>query len=178
MAVEIDGKSYKIRNDCDYRVILDVIIALNDEELDMADRVVCALHIFYENMEEISDVEKAIVEMTKIINLGENSDDGETKPKVMDWEHDFNQIAPPISRVLGYDVRTPCKHTHWYTFVGGYMEIGGECTFATIVSIRQKKSRGKKLDDWEQEFYRENKKMIDLPHKLTEEELEFLNSDW
>ena len=38
--------------------------------------------------------------------------------------------------------------------------------------------KGKKLEDWEQEFYRENKKIIDFPHKLTDEEQEWLDSDW
>jgi hypothetical protein len=57
------------------------------------------------------------------------------------------------------------------------MEIG-ECTFSNIVSIREKKIKGKKLEKYEQEFYRENRKLIDLPHKLTAEEEEFLNSDW
>ena len=57
------------------------------------------------------------------------------------------------------------------------MEIG-ECSFSNIVSIRSKKQKGKKLDKWEEEFYREHKKEIDLPRKLTKEEMEWLDSDW
>ena len=51
------------------------------------------------------------------------------------------------------------------------MEIG-EGTFATVVSIRDKKAKGKKLEDWEREFYKENKTLIDLDVKYSEEELE------
>ena len=69
----------------------------------------------------------------------------------MDWEHDFQNIAPPVSRVLGYDVRTPNKYTHWWTFLGGYMEIG-ETTFSNVVSIRSKMAKGKKLEQYEKEF--------------------------
>ena len=54
------------------------------------------------------------------------------------------------------------------------MEIG-ECTFATIVSIRAKKQKGKKLEKWEEEFYRENYDKVNLPQKLTKEEEEFLS---
>ena len=178
ISVEIDGKEYAITNKCDYRMVLDVICALNDNELDDEQKIRTALYVFYENISECNDLEKAIKEMYKIIAYGEE-DDGknENKPRFMDWEHDFPQIAPPVSRILGYDVRTPDKYTHWYTFVGGYMEIG-ECTFSTIVSIRSKRAKGKKLDKWEEEYIREHRKMVELPRKLTAEEEEFLNSDW
>ena len=52
-------------------------------------------------------------------------------------------------------------YCHWWTFVAAYMEIG-ECTFQTIVGIRNKKQKGKRLDDWEREFYRANRDKIDL----------------
>lgn len=178
LSVETNGRKYFIRNKCDYRVVLDVISALNDEELEMHQRLQCALVIFYENDVHQDDVEFVILEMFKIINLGEELDENETpKPQVMDWKHDFNHIAPPISRVLGYSVREKNNYTHWFDFIGAYMEIG-ECTFSNIVSIRNKKIKGKKLEKWEQEFYRENKKIIDLPLKLTKEEQDFLDSDW
>ena len=186
ISVEIGGTEYAIRNKCDYRVVLDVISALNDEELEMEQRVECALFQFYGNDEldtvekvltSLNDIKIAIVEMMKIINLGKEETDEEYKPKLMDWEHDFTQLAPPISRTLGYSVRDAKNYTHWYDFIGAYMEIG-ECTFANIISIRNKRMKGKKLEGWEQEFYRENKKIIDLPHKLTDEEQEWLDSDW
>ena len=178
IAVEINGKSHPIRNKCDYRVVLDVICALNDSELTDKEKVKCALFIFYEDISAIDDFETAIKEMFRIINGGEEQEESqEQKPSLMDWEHDFSQLAPPISRVLGYDVRTPNKYTHWYSFLGGYMEIG-ECTFSTIVSIRSKRAKGKKLDKWEEEYIREHRKMVELPRKLTAEEQEFLDSEW
>jgi hypothetical protein len=178
IAVEINGKSHPIRNKCDYRVVLDVICALNDNELTDEEKVKCALFIFYENISVIDDFDTAIKEMFRIINGGEEQEESqEQKPSLMDWQHDFPQLAPPISRVLGYDVRTPDKYTHWYSFLGGYMEIG-ECTFSTNVSMRSKRAKGKKLDKWEEEYIREHRKMVELPRKLTSEEEEFLNSDW
>lgn len=176
--VKISNKTLKIRNNCDYRVVLDVIEALNDIELDIKNRIKCALLIFYENLEDCDDLESAIKEMMKIINNGEEQTaKQEDKPRLMDWDYDFTLIAPAISRVLGYSVRDAKKYTHWYDFIGAYMEIG-ECTFSTIVSIRSKRAKGKKLEKWEQEFYRENKKAVDLPPKITDEEREWLDSDW
>ena len=188
ISVEIDGTEYAIRNKCDYRVVLDVIEALNDEELEMQYRIHCALFIFYGN-DELNTQEKvlkafrnkentqrAIDEMTKIISLGEEKEQDD-KPQIMDWEHDFSHIAPPINRVLGYSVRDENNYTHWYDFIGAYQEIG-ECSWANIVSVRSKRMKGKPLDKWEREFYNENRKLIDLPHKLTDEEQEWLDSDW
>ena len=117
--------------------------------------------------------------MMKIINLGEDAEkEQHNAPRLMDWEHDFNQLAPPINRVLGYSIRDANHYTHWYDFVGAYTEIGGECTFATIISIRSKRAKGKKLDEGERQFYNENKKLIDLPQNLTEDEKGWLDGDW
>ena len=177
ISVEIDGKEYAITNKCDYRMVLDVICALNDNELDDEQKVKTALYVFYEDITPCQDLKKAIKEMYKIIAYGEEQEENqEQKPKLMDWEHDFNLLVAPINRVLGYEIRS-VNYLHWYTFLSGYYEIG-ECTFSNVVSIRSKKAKGKKLEKWEQEFYRENKKMVDLPQNLTEEEQEWLDSDW
>lgn len=177
--VEIDGTAYPIRSNCDYRVVLDVIGVLNDSELPEREKAYCSLYIFYgEAIFSCSDLEAALKEMLVIVNNGEEYDaSGAVKPPLMDWHHDFRQLAPPISRILGYDVRLPDKYTHWYSFVGGYMEIG-ECTFQSIVAIRSKTARNKKLDKWEESFLRENRKMVELPLKLTAEEQAFLDSEW
>lgn len=177
LTVNVDGKEIKIRNRCDYRVVLDVIKAFNDEELGDNEKVMCALVIFYEDLTEITDYEEAAKQMLKVINLGEDNTEQENKPRLMDWEHDFSLISPPVSRVLGYSVRDERNYTHWYDFIGAYQEIG-ECQFSSVVSIRTKRMKGQKLDKSEEEFYRENKKMIDLPQKLTKDEQDWLDSDW
>ena len=174
-----DGNKIKIRNKGDFRVVLDVYEALNDNELDEQQKIQCALFMFYEDgeLEKITDFERATKLMLEFINGGEEDNEPSDKPPIMNWQHDFAQIAPPVSKVLGYDPRTPDKFTHFWTFLGAFREIG-ECTFATVISIRNKIMKHKKLEKWEEEFYRENRKMIDLPLNLTPEEEEFLSSDW
>lgn len=177
--VEVNGKKHPIRNKCDYRVILDIICALNDDDLTDEEKVQCALFIFYEDVSQIEDFETATKEMLRIISGGEEEEQQtqDNKPQLMDWQHDFLILAPAISRVLGYDIRTPDKYTHYYTFLGGYQEIG-ECTFSTIVSIRSKRAKGQKLEKWELEYIREHKKMVELPQKIAAEEKEWLEADW
>ena len=177
IAVEINGKQHSIRNKCDYRVVLDVICSLNDNELTEEEKVKCALFIFYEDVSKIDDFEIAIKEMFRIINGGEVEEQAqENKPKLMDWEHDFPVLVAPINRVLNCEIRA-VDYLHWYSLLSAYMEIG-ECTFSTIVSFRSKKAKGQKLDKWEIDYIREHRKMVELPQKLTAEEEELLNSEW
>lgn len=177
-SVNIGGNDYPIVDRCDYRVVLDIIGVLNDDELTDDEKAQYALYLFYEDLTGCTDIQTAMNEMIKIINLGEEEDKTQPeKPKIMDWEHDFNLIAPPVSRVLGYSVRDPNNYTHWYDFVGAYSEIG-ESQFATVISIRSKKAKGKKLEKHEQEFYIQNRKMVDLPKKLTPEEQAWLDEEW
>ena len=178
IAVEIDGVEHKIRNKCDYRVVLDVISVLKDDDLTQEEKVKVSLFIFYEDITGVSDFETAFNEMIKIINNGDDMDDNQPeKPQLMDWEYDFPQLTPPINRILGYSVRDKNNYTHWQDFTGAYSEIG-DCTFSTIITIRRKRQKGEQLDKSEQEFYRNNKKLVDLPQNLTEEEREWLDSDW
>lgn len=176
VSVTIHNIEYLIRNKCDYRVILDTIVALNDKELSLENRLKCALYIFYEDLTQIEDVQEAISQMMKIINLGKEciSHQDDNMPPLMSWEHDFPLIAPPVSRILGYSVRDENNYTHWYDFIGAYQEIG-ECSWSTIVSIRNKRRKGRKLDDEERRIYEENKEIINLPQQLSEEDADWLD---
>lgn len=181
LSVNINGKEYPITNECDYRVVLDIFDMYNDDTIPQEYKAFCALIMFYEDINDFSDITKedfdvniALTEMRNIINgSDEGEKSGENLPRLMDWEQDFNLIVPAVSRVLGYDVRTTTRRTHYWTFLAAYMEMG-ECTFTQVVSIRKKKMKGKKLEKWEQEFYNENRKMIDLKNTLSSEEEEWL----
>lgn len=178
--VEINGKKHLIRNKCDYRVVLDVICALNDNELTDEEKIKCALFIFYEDISQIEDFETAIKEMFRIINGGEEEEQTQdNNPKLMDWEYDFPILAPQINKVLKAEIRDPNSYFHWYTIYGGYMGISPEDNpWATVVGIRSKLAKSQKLEKWEREYIREHRKMIYLPQKLTSEEQELLNSEW
>lgn len=177
LAVEIDGQEHKIRNNCDYRVVLDCIAALKDEDMDAEYRPFVAIQIFYENPQKIQNYAEATKQMYAVISGGEDDNEpNSNRPDVVDWEKDFKLIAAAVSPILGYDIRTPGRYTHWWTLTAAFMEIR-EGTYATVLNIRQKRAKGKKLEKWEQEFAREHPKLTALPHNLTEDEREFLFGD-
>ena len=96
-------------------------------------------------------------------------------PKLVDWEQDYRLIVAPINRVTGQEVRA-LEYMHWWTFLLAYMEIG-DCTFAQVVSIRSKRAKGKKLDKSEQEFYKQNKQMVDFKRQYTAQDEDVI-SKW
>ena len=73
----------------------------------------------------------------------------------MDWEQDGDMIVPAVNKVAGKEIRA-VPYMHWWTFFGYFME-SGECLFNTVVGIRSK-------------FYQENKNIIDIKTRLSEEE--------
>lgn len=166
--LEVGGKRYAIRTD--YRVILDILAAINDPDIleewmtdqeKEEEKVFTMLRILYIDFESIpsENWQEAAEKACNFIDCGMR-DDGKPKPRLMDWKQDAPMIVPAINKVCKWDIRSK-KYMHWWTFFGFYLEIG-ECMLATVVSIRNKKRRGQKLEKWEQEFYRDNKAVVDL----------------
>lgn len=173
-SLSVSGRDYEIRTD--YRVILDILSAMNDPEIfepgmtekekDM-ERTLTMLQILYINFDSMPprDWQEAAGKAKDFIDCGIR-DDGKPKPRLMDWDQDAPLIVPAVNKAAKMDVRS-VKYMHWWTFLGFYMEIG-ECLLATVVNIRDKKRRGKKLEKWEKEFYQNNKSLVDLRIKHTE----------
>lgn len=86
-------------------------------------------------------------------------------PRLVDWEQDYSLIIAPINRVIGGEVRA-VKYMHWWYFLAAYQQIG-DCTFAQVVRIRDRLTRGKRLDKSDQEWYRKNRHLVDFKRKYT-----------
>lgn len=172
-SVFINGSEYSIRSD--YRAALDILAALSDPDLSDDERATVVLNIFYPDIDLIpgGDLEEAIRRCLWFLNGGRE----ETKvkgPKLMDWEQDFDLYCPGVNHVLGEDIRKPDCNLHWWSFLSAYMEMDGEGTFGQVVSIRDKRARGKKLEKHEQEWLRRNIHLVEFKRKYTKEEDEFL----
>lgn len=173
-SLNIGGENFSIRYD--YRVILDIFEALNDPELDEQEKALAVLQMFYLDFDDLEDYDEALKACFAFINGGRAESRQQKRPKLLDWNQDFCYIVAPVNRVIGYEVRgvdyDPSTNTgglHWWTFLSAYMEIG-ECLFAQIVRIREKKASGKKLDKSDQEFYRKNRELVDIKMHYTDQE--------
>ena len=174
----VNGKEQPIR--WEYTAVLDAISAMNDRDLEDREKLFAALYIIYENFEDMpkEDYKAAFDELVKFINNG--LDEGKkSQIKTVDFEQDYRIMIPAINRVAGKEIRGE-DGIHWWTFLGWFMEIG-ECTYGTVLNIRNKRNKGKKLEKWEQEFFDANKDMVLIKAKRTQEEIEMdelMNKLW
>lgn len=168
-SVNVNGKEMAIRYD--YTAILDIISAMNDPELEDKEKVYVCLFIFYVDFDELEqdDYEEAFKQAQLFMDNGMSS--GKTQNvRMVDFEQDERILFPAINRVAGKEIRNE-EEIHWWTFLGWFMEIG-ECTYSNVLNIRNKRAKGKKLEKWEAEFYKDNKKMCDIQPRLTQAEKE------
>lgn len=155
VTVTSGGREYSIRQRGDYRVILDVLAALGDEELTEEERIECALLIFLDtDIYKLPDIGEAASCMMEFLRCGYEESASPSNRKLMDWHEDAPMIVSGVNRVLGTEVRA-IPYLHWWSFFAAYMEIG-ESTLATVISIRDKVARGKKLEKYESDFKRDH----------------------
>ena len=166
-SVDINGVEWEIRTD--YRVILSILAAFEDPDMQSSEKVYVCLYNMYVDFENMPQelYNNAFSAAMGFIDHGVGKGSG---AKNMDWEQDANLLFPAINHVAGYEVRN-VEYLHWWTFLGFFMEIG-EGIYSTVLSLRSKKSRGKKLEKWEQEWWNRNAEICKLKKRYTDEEIE------
>ena len=164
--ITVGDVKYTLRTD--FEAVRDVLIACNDPELDDEAKSIVMLEILLPEWTNIppEHLQDALQKLVDFIDCGQK-DDGKPHPRVIDWEQDAGIIISAVNNVAHVDIRT-LPQVHWWTFMSYFMEIR-ESLLLNVIAVRQKKAKGKKLEKWEQEFYNENRAIIDLKEKETEE---------
>ena len=160
---EFGGKKYSLNTD--FRDVLEIISYLTDKKRTEYIRWRIAVGLFYEPEVPEEYLQDAMQYLANFIGYG--SVDGKPSPKLIDWQQDVHMIVGDINKVAGQEVRA-LQYLHWWTFLSYFYGIG-EGQLSTVVSIRRKKAKGKKLEKWEQEYYRENKDVVDFKANESEE---------
>ena len=181
--VTVDDLEFNIRKRGDFRMVLDCFKALQDEELSEDYRVLASLLIFYNEFNDLEDLQEyepqlngLVKEMYRFINGGEESSPGaERDTTLVDWEQDSQIVCAAINNVANTEIRS-VEYLHWWTFLGYYMSIG-QSVLSTVVSIRDKIAKHKKLDDWEKEFKKNNPKYFVWRQTAQEQDLNNLVRD-
>lgn len=164
---EVQQVTYAVHTD--YRDILDIIDHLQNTDDNEQERWYIAMALFYENWRDIpaQNRQEAAERMAEFIACGKTQGKPGAKREI-DWQQDAELIVGGVNKVAGCEVRA-LPYLHWWTFIAYFMNIGSG-PLATVVGIRHKLAKGQKLEKWEQQFYRENKEIVDLRPQLTKEE--------
>lgn len=154
-SVRFAGEEYPHK--WDFRQILRIIDTLSREDRPLLYRWYMALAMFYERPVSRSEEREAMAYLSDFLTCGEP---GKPGPKLLDWDLDAPEIIADVNAVAGREIRTP-EPLHWWTFLSYFRGIG-EGQLSALVTIRDKLRRGKKLEPWEQEYYRQNRDKVHL----------------
>lgn len=170
-AVELGGTAYPIA--ADYRDILEIIDELQYGDDPAPVRQYVALSLFYDDFDAIpvEHREDAVTAMLWFIACGEEDNGGRPGPppvKQIDWQQDRLAIVADVNKVAGCEVRA-LPFLHWWTFIA-YFNAIGEGQLSTLVSLREKLRRGKKLEEWERDYLARNRQRVVLQPRYTAEE--------
>lgn len=161
------GKRYELH--CDFRDILEIFSYLADPDLPDYLRWQIALALFYEGEIPGTHTMEAMTYLAAFLNGG-REEESPPGPRLLDWQQDAELIVADINKAAGQEIRA-LPFLHWWTFLSWFHAIG-EGQLSTVVSIRGKLARGKKLEGWEKDFYRENRQRIELKPRYSRQELQ------
>ena len=145
---------------CDYRTVIKIILAFEDEELTPNEKSYIMLKLLYK--EDIPDdyLEEAIKKAIKFIDLGQEIKETEPVQRVFSYKKDGNYIFSGINQTHHIDLES-MPNLHWWKFMALFMDMGTECTFNELIYYRKRKIEGK-LTKEEKKKYREIKDLVSL----------------
>lgn len=151
----------------DYRDVLEIIGFLNDVTKPEFMRWQIAIGLFFEGEIPKEHQQEAMEYLASFISYGDH--EKKPGPKLIDWNQDAQIIVGDVNKVSGITDVRDIPFLHWWTFLSYFYSIG-EGQLSTIVSIRSKRAKGKKLEKWEEAYYKEHKDRIDFKRPKTTED--------
>ena len=156
-ALPVAGQDRPVQTD--FRDVLDILAWLDgpDDTLRPDERWYVALALFYRDFDALPPAAWPEAARALAGCLAGPQAEG---PRLIDWQRDAGLIVAGVNRAAGCEVRA-LPYLHWWSFLGWFaaMEPGA---LGTVVAIRDKLHRGRRLEGWELEYYRAHRDQIDL----------------
>lgn len=164
--LEVSGRRYEIRTD--YRDVLKIISAFNDKDLSDSEKVYVCMAVMFKALDSMprEDYAEAYRAATQFIECRLSSD--KPSPRIINWEKDEQIMFPAINKVAGAEIRA-LPYLHWWTFLGYFQAIDRDDLWGMVLTIRQKRARGKKLEKYEKEFLNANRELCALENRQEQE---------
>ena len=156
-AVLIDGKAVPVNTD--FRICLRIIKALEDDQLMEHEKLTVLLTLLYPKPPENTTI--AIEQGLKFLNLGEDADSGKLRQQqVYSLTKDSAYIYTAFKSTFNIDLNS-VENLHYWKFRSLFADLGKDCFFNTLISLRSRQRSGK-LTDSEKEFVRKNPELMSL----------------
>lgn len=156
-AVLIDGKAVPINTD--FRVCLRIIQALEDDQLMEHEKLTVLITLLYPDPPENTAL--AIEQGLKFLNLGESVDGSKARQQIVyNLNKDSAYIYTAFKSTFNVDLNE-VENLHYWKFRSLFADLGKDCFFNTLISLRSRQRSGKLMDS-EKEFIRRNPELISL----------------
>lgn len=159
--------------DADFRNCIKIVMAFEDEELAPSDKYEILIRRLYKKIPQ--DLEIAAKRGIQFLDCGEETDETQRSAKrVYSFQKDGKYIYSAVRQTHNIDLET-VEFLHWWKFVFLFSDVAGGSTFANIVSLRDKRNRGK-LSKEERAIFNRSRDVLDLNYinEPTEEERDFM----
>ncbi len=169
--IQIDDSIYDINTD--FRNCIKIILAYEDDNLTIEEKTYIMLMRLYGEIPD--NQEEAIRKGILFLDCGEEQNNADS-PRTYSFSKDGKYIYAAIeSSNTNLDLET-IEYMHWWKFCYKFLEIGKDTTFSNIISLRDKKNRGK-LTQEERNIFIESRAILDLDYESepSEEESKFMN---
>lgn len=157
--IEINNKIYDINYD--YRTIINIILAFEDDELTYEEKIFIMIKNLYKEDIPEEDFEEACLKAIKFIDLGKDEKQkNNSSARIYSFKKDGNYIFSGINSTHHKDIEE-MPNLHWWKFIALFMDMSPECTFGELVYYRKRKLEGK-LTKEERQQYEKIKDLVDL----------------
>lgn len=156
-AVLVGGAAVPINTD--FRVCLRIIQAMEDKRLMEHEKLTVMLTLLYPEVPR--DAALALRQGLKFLNLGCEAETQKLRqPPVYSLEKDSTYIYTAFKSTFNIDLES-VGYLHWWKFRSLFADLGRDCFFNTLISLRSRQYSGK-LTDSEKDFVRRNSRLIAL----------------
>lgn len=161
----VDGIEREINTD--FRDVINIFVMLNDDKIPEIEKGILLVGLLYkDDVFEFGNIKEAMEQARWFLDCGKEWKQKGNAPKLLDWEQDYSMIISAVDKnIKTAETCLELPYLHWWTFINKFTERG-ECQLSTVVGIREKMSKGKKLEKYEEEMLRENRDVIVIKNKI------------
>lgn len=172
----VKEKIGNIKINTDFRISILFELLMQDNNVTKKQKLIQALQLYYPNVMNIKDIDKAVKDMLWFYMCGKelaNSKKNTTgnKRQIYNYEFDAEYIYSAFMQQYEIDLQD-IEHLHWWKFKALFNGLSEDTQFVKIMGYRAI-DLNKIKDKKEKNRYKKLQELYKLPDMRTEEEKEY-----